>query len=67
MVTLNEISRIAIVLGVDPPVVDHDYVLGCLLYYLSLQPEVQGSLLFKGGKSATSPNTVSPKTSISRH
>jgi predicted nucleotidyltransferase component of viral defense system len=49
MVTLNEISRIAIALGVDPPVVDHDYLLGCLLHYLSLQREVQSSLLFKGG------------------
>lgn len=51
MVTLNEISRIAIALGVDPPVVDHDYVLGCLLHYLSLQPKVQSNLLFKGGTS----------------
>jgi predicted nucleotidyltransferase component of viral defense system len=49
MVTLNEINRIAIALGVDPPVVDHDYVLGCLLHYLSLQREVQSKLLFKGG------------------
>jgi len=51
MITITEIRRIADALGVAPAVVDHDYVLGCFLHYLSLQPEVQRSLIFKGGTS----------------
>jgi len=51
MITVTEIRRIADALSVAPAVVDHDYVLGCLLHYLSLQPEVQRSLIFKGGTS----------------
>lgn len=51
MITVNEIRRIADTLGVAPAVVDHDYALSCLLHYLSLQPEVQRSWIFKGGTS----------------
>jgi len=51
MIAIDEIRRIADDIGVAPSVVDHDYVLGCFLHYLSLQPEVQQSLIFKGGTS----------------
>lgn len=51
MITRNEIDRLATAHGVDPPVIDHDYVLGCFLHYLNLHPEVQRSLIFKGGTS----------------
>ena len=51
MIAIDEIRRIADDIGVAPPVVDHDYVLGCFLHYLSLQPEVQQNFLFKGGTS----------------
>jgi predicted nucleotidyltransferase component of viral defense system len=51
MLTVSEIRRIADTLGVAPAVVDHDYALGCLLHYLSLQPEVQQGWVFKGGTS----------------
>jgi predicted nucleotidyltransferase component of viral defense system len=51
MITVTEMRAIADVLSVAPAVVDHDYVLGCLLHYLSLQPEVQRNLIFKGGTS----------------
>lgn len=37
MINQNEIRRIAGSLGVDPMIVNHDYVLGCFLHYLSLQ------------------------------
>ncbi len=49
MITVTEIRRLADVLEVGPPVVDHDYVLGCFLHYLALQPEVQEGWIFKGG------------------
>lgn len=51
MISVTEIRGIAEALSVAPAVVDHDYVLGCLLHYLSLQPKVQRSLIFKGGTS----------------
>ena len=51
MITVTEIRGIADTLSVAPAVVDHDYVLGCLLHCLSLQPKVQHDLIFKGGTS----------------
>lgn len=51
MIAIDEIRRIAEDIGVAPTVVDHDYVLGCFLHYLSLQPEVKQRLIFKGGTS----------------
>lgn len=51
MISQAEIRRIAGSLGVDPQVIDHDYVLGCFLHYLSLEDEVQKSWVFKGGTS----------------
>jgi predicted nucleotidyltransferase component of viral defense system len=51
MISVTEIRSIADVLGVAPAVVDHDYVLGCLLHYLSIQSETQQGLVFKGGTS----------------
>lgn len=51
MITVSEIRRIADTVSVAPAVVDHDYALGCLLHYLSLQPDVQRGLVFKGGTS----------------
>jgi predicted nucleotidyltransferase component of viral defense system len=49
MISVDEIKRLAISLGVDPPVVDRDYVLGCFLHFLSKQSEAQTSWIFKGG------------------
>lgn len=51
MISANEVKRIGGTLGVGPTVVDHDYVLGCLLHYLALHPKVQQQWLFKGGTS----------------
>lgn len=51
MISQNEIRRIAGSLGVDPRVIDHDYVLGCFLHFLSQQDEVKKSWVFKGGTS----------------
>jgi len=51
MISVAEVRRIAGTLGVDPAVVDHDYVLGCFAHFLSLQREVQQGWLFKGGTS----------------
>ncbi len=49
MITVAEVRRLAESLEIGPPVVDHDYVLGCFLHYLALQPEVQSGWIFKGG------------------
>lgn len=51
MINQAEIRRIAGSLGVDPQVIDHDYVLGCFLHYLSLEEQVRKSWIFKGGTS----------------
>lgn len=51
MINQAEIRRIAGSLGVDPQVIDHDYVLGCFLHYLSLEKQVKKSWIFKGGTS----------------
>jgi hypothetical protein len=51
MIAVAEIRSIADALSVAPAVVDHDYVLGCLLHYLTLQTETQQGLVFKGGTS----------------
>lgn len=51
MISQAEIRRIAGSLGVDPQVIDHDYVLGCFLHYLSLEEQVKKSWIFKGGTS----------------
>ncbi len=49
MIRVSEIRRHADALGVHPAVVDHGYVLGCFLHYLSLLPKLRQSLIFKGG------------------
>jgi len=49
MIDRAEVRRIAGRLGVDPLVVDHDYVLGCFLHFLALQDEVKAFWNFKGG------------------
>ena len=49
MIDQGEIRRIAGSLGIDPGVIDHDYVLGCFLQFLSLEDEVRGHWGFKGG------------------
>jgi predicted nucleotidyltransferase component of viral defense system len=51
LINQAEIRRIAGSLGVDPQVIDHDYVLGCFLHYLSLEKQVKKSWIFKGGTS----------------
>lgn len=51
MVSVEEIKRLAVAIGVDPPVADHDYVLGCYLHFLSVQPEAKAAWIFKGGTS----------------
>lgn len=51
MIHQSEIRRIAGSLGVDPQVIDHDYVLDCFLHYLALDREVKRSWIFKGGTS----------------
>ena len=51
MITQAEERRLANMLGVDVTVIDHDYVLGCYLAYLSQQPAVKASWVFKGGTS----------------
>jgi len=51
MIDRGEIRRIAGTLGIDPRVIDHDYVLGCFIHYLSLQDEVRKAWVFKGGTS----------------
>ncbi len=47
----NEIRRIAGSLGVDPMIINHDYVLGCFMHFLSTQETVKKSWVFKGGTS----------------
>lgn len=49
MIDQAEVRRIAGTLGVDPLVVDHDYVLGCFLHFLAQQDEVKQFWIFKGG------------------
>jgi hypothetical protein len=51
MIALAEIQREAGKLGVSPTVVDHDYVLGSFLHFLSCRREIQTSWIFKGGTS----------------
>lgn len=51
MISQAEIRRIAGALGVDPQIIDHDYVLGCFLHYLSLEEQVKKYWIFKGGTS----------------
>jgi predicted nucleotidyltransferase component of viral defense system len=51
LINQAEIRRIAGSLGVDPQVIDHDYVLGCFLHYLSLVEQVKIFWIFKGGTS----------------
>lgn len=49
MISIGEVQRIAGALGLEPRVVDHDYVLGCYLCFLGNQSTVQKKWLFKGG------------------
>ena len=51
MINQAEIRRIAGSHGVDPQVIDRDYVLGCFLQYLSLEEQVKKFWTFKGGTS----------------
>ena len=49
MISIGEVQRIAGALGLEPRVIDHDYVLGCYLCFLGNQATVQKKWLFKGG------------------
>lgn len=49
MISIGEVQRIAGALGLEPRVIDHDYVLGCYLCFLGTQSTVQKKWLFKGG------------------
>jgi predicted nucleotidyltransferase component of viral defense system len=51
VISIAEVQRIAGSLGMSPAVVNHDYVLGCFLHFLSIQSHVRRSWLFKGGTS----------------
>jgi predicted nucleotidyltransferase component of viral defense system len=49
LISIGEVQRIAGALGLEPRVIDHDYVLGCYLCFLGNQATVQKKWLFKGG------------------
>lgn len=49
MINQEEVKRIAGALGVEPTVIDHDYVLGGFLYFLVQTENVRRSWIFKGG------------------
>lgn len=49
MISYTEIRQVAARLGVDPGVVEHDYVLGCFLHFLALEERVREAWAFKGG------------------
>jgi len=49
MIGQAEVRRIAHRLGVDPLVVDHDYILGCFFHLVAHQDDVNNSWMFKGG------------------
>jgi len=49
LISIGEITRIAGALGLEPRVVDLDYVLGCYLCFLGNQSTVQEKWLLKGG------------------
>ncbi|MFB0564436.1 MAG: nucleotidyl transferase AbiEii/AbiGii toxin family protein [Candidatus Aminicenantaceae bacterium] len=49
MISVGEVQRIAGTLGLEPRVIDNDYVLGCYLCFLGTQSTVQKKWLFKGG------------------
>jgi len=51
MIDQGEIRRHAGVIGVDPMIINHDYVMSCFLHYLSIQDDAQKSWVFKGGTS----------------
>jgi len=49
LISIGEVQRISGGLGLEPRVIDHDYVLGCYLCFLGTQSTVQKKWLFKGG------------------
>ncbi|MFQ6069829.1 MAG: nucleotidyl transferase AbiEii/AbiGii toxin family protein [Candidatus Aminicenantales bacterium] len=49
MISTGEVQRVAGALGLEPRVIDLDYVIGCYLCFLGTQPTVQKKWLFKGG------------------
>ncbi len=49
MISHEEVKRIAGALGVEPTIIDHDYVLGVFLYFLMQNKDVRHSWIFKGG------------------
>jgi len=49
MIDIAEVKRIARSLGLNPTVIDLDYVLGCYLHYLGNHPMIKSRCLFKGG------------------
>lgn len=49
MISQEEVRRIAGALGVEPTVIDHDYVLGVFLYFLVQNENVRRYWIFKGG------------------
>ena len=69
MIDRREIVDAATALGLNPHVVEKDYVLGWLLWGIYSHEAVGESWLFKGGtclKNASSRPIGFPKTSISR-
>lgn len=49
MISLSEVQRFAGALGLEPRVIDLDYVLGCTLHFLGIQSSFQKNWIFKGG------------------
>jgi predicted nucleotidyltransferase component of viral defense system len=49
VIPVAEVKRIAGQIGVDPTIVDHDYILGCYIRCLATDPGVRQGWLFKGG------------------
>jgi predicted nucleotidyltransferase component of viral defense system len=51
MILAKEIKSNAGAVGIDPMIIERDYVLGCFLSFLATNPEVNNYWLFKGGTS----------------
>jgi hypothetical protein len=49
MILAKEIRSVAGAVGIDPMIIERDYVLGCFISFLATQPEVNKHWLFKGG------------------
>jgi predicted nucleotidyltransferase component of viral defense system len=49
MIDVAEVKRMAGLLGLNPIVIEHDYVLGCYLHYLGEERFIRNRWMFKGG------------------